>query len=356
MSKVLVGMSGGVDSAVAAYLLKKEGYDVTGVTLRTWASSDGSESRCCEIDDARAAAREIGITYYAFNCVEDFRKKVIEPFVACYARGLTPNPCVGCNRNIKWEKMLYFARVLHADYIATGHYASAVRLRSGRYTVRKALHAEKDQTYMLCSLTQQQLAATIMPLGGLSKAEVRQIAKCAGISSADKPDSQEICFVPDGDYSDFIRQHSETALPGEGLFLDESGKALGVHKGIYRYTVGQRRGLGLALGYNVYVKKIAADKNVIILGKDESLYSSELICGDLNFMSIRGINKDEVLKCLVKVRYQHRAQSAQAEMTGPDTMKISFDEPVRAAAPGQYAVLYDGDGCVICGGIIREVL
>ena len=206
MAKVVVGMSGGVDSAVAALLLKEAGYDVIGVTLRTWVSSDGGEGRCCEIDDARSAARTIGIPYHVFNCVSDFETKVIKPFTEDYLNGLTPNPCVICNREIKWERLLYHADVLGADYVATGHYAYVARLDNGRYTVRKALHGEKDQTYMLYRLTQEQLARTLMPLGDYSKQEVRDIAERAGLTVASKPDSQEICCVTDGDYADFLEK------------------------------------------------------------------------------------------------------------------------------------------------------
>ena len=285
MKKVIIGMSGGVDSAVAAYLLKQAGYDVVGVTLRTWAGTEGQESRCCEIDDARWTAYTIGIPYYAFNCVSDFESKVVEPFVQDYLCGRTPNPCVVCNREIKWERMLYHANVLQADFVATGHYASVVKLENGRYTVRKAAHAEKDQTYMLYRLTQEQLARTLMPLGEYSKAEVREIAAKAGIEVASKPDSQEICFVTDGDYADFIINHENGAVPGEGNYVDESGNILGRHKGIIHYTVGQRKGLGVAFGHPMYIKEIRADKNEIVLSDLEQT-CREILCRGMNFMSI----------------------------------------------------------------------
>ena len=248
MSKrVIVGMSGGVDSAVAALLLKEAGYEVIGVTLRTWESDDGSESRCCEIDDARDTARQLGIAYHVFNCLSDFRRHVVSPFVDAYLHGLTPNPCVNCNRFVKWERMMFYANILGADSIATGHYASVVRLGNGRYTLQKADYAQKDQTYMLWRLTQEQLSRTLMPLGRLTKQEVRSIAEQAGLPVADKPDSQEICFVPDGSYADFIAAQAEHYKPDEGNFVDEQGKFLGRHKGVIHYTVGQRKGLGIAL-------------------------------------------------------------------------------------------------------------
>ena len=356
MSKVIVGMSGGVDSAVAAYLLKQAGYDVVGVTLRTWQSSDGEESRCCEIDDAREISRIIGIPFYAFNCVNYFEDKIVKPFIEDYIHGLTPNPCVLCNREIKWERLQYYAKVLEADYVATGHYASIVKLDNGRYTVAKALHEEKDQAYMLYRLTQEQLKNTLMPLGTLSKQEVRDIAKKAGIHVASKPDSQDICFISDGDYADFISKNTNAIIPGEGNFVDENGKFLGRHKGIIHYTVGQRKGLGVALGYPAYIKKINAEKNEIVLGTVDETGCTEIICRNLNFMSIAEPNANEKINCLVKVRYRHPGQNAFLEKIGEDRIRISFDKPVRSAAPGQSAVFYDDKGRIIGGGIISEVL
>jgi len=356
MEKVVVGMSGGVDSAVCAYLLKAAGYDVLAVTLRTWQAEDGSEGRCCEIDDARSAAFKIGVPFYPINCTREFREKIIEPFAAAYLRGLTPNPCIDCNRDVKWEKLLFYAKATGAKYIATGHYASVVKLENGRYTVKKALHAEKDQTYMLYRLSQEQLAATLMPLGGLSKSEVRRIAAEAGLPVAAKPDSQEICFVTDGSYADFIEKEVGADFPGEGDFVDGAGKILGRHKGIVHYTVGQRKGLGIALGYPAYVKAIRADRNEVVLGEEKSLYSRELLCRDLNFMSIEGLSEGESLECTAKIRYRHGGQAARIALQGPDLLKVTFDEPVRAATPGQSAVFYDEEGCVIGGGVIAEVV
>ena len=229
MEKVVVGMSGGVDSAAAAYLLKKAGYDVIGVTLRTWQADDGSESRCCDIDDARSTAQQLGIRYVPVNCTADFQRFVVDPFAKEYLRGRTPNPCIICNRCVKWEKLLYYARVVGAAHIATGHYASVIKLDNGRYTVKQAAHSEKDQAYMLYRLTQEQLAATLMPLGDLSKEEVRQIAEDAGLSVASKPDSQEVCFVTDGSYADYIEKTAGDDFRGEGSFVDPSGNILAVY-------------------------------------------------------------------------------------------------------------------------------
>ncbi len=352
MPKVVVGLSGGVDSAVTAYLLKTAGYEVIGMTLKTWIASDGKDSRCCEIDDAAHVAEKLGIPYFVTNCVSEFRNKVIDPFINDYLHGLTPNPCTVCNRQVKWEGMLSAAGTMGADYIATGHYASVVRLPNGRYTVAKALHAEKDQTYMLYRLSQEQLQATLMPLGKLTKKEVRRIAEEAGLPVASKPDSQEICFVPDDDYAGFIEENAGTAVPGEGHFVDENGKCLGTHKGIIHYTVGQRKGLGLAMGYPAYVRKIDAGTNEVVIGKEDSLYSRNVICRNLNFMGIPPMEEGERLRCFAKIRYHHPVKSAEIEMTGPDEVKILFDEPVRAAAPGQSAVFYDEEDRVIGGGTI----
>lgn len=349
-------MSGGVDSAVAAYLLKKAGYDVVGVTLRTWQADDGSESRCCDIDDARSAAQKIGIKYVPVNCTLDFQKFVVDPFVKEYLRGTTPNPCVVCNRCVKWEKLLYYARVVGASRIATGHYACVIKLDNGRYTVKQASYSEKDQTYMLYQLTQEQLAATLTPLGNLSKNEVRQIAEDADLPVASKPDSQEVCFVTDGSYADYIEKTAGADFRGEGMFVDQSGRILGRHKGIIRYTVGQRKGLGIALGHPVYVNEIRADSNEVVLGDEQSLYHRSLLCRDVHWMSVPEMKEGDSLKCTVKVRYRHAGQPAEIEMTENGTIRVTFDDPVRAATPGQSAVFYDGAGCVIGGGIIAEVL
>jgi len=355
LDKVVVGMSGGVDSAVAAYLLHKAGYEVIGVTLRTWEADDGSESRCCDIDDARSVANRLGIKYVPVNCTFDFQRFVVDPFSKSYLRGMTPNPCIECNRYVKWDKLLYYAKIVGAEYIATGHYAYVVKKENGRYTVKKALHAEKDQTYMLCKLTQEQLAATLMPLGGLSKAEVRKIAKDADLPVASKPDSLEVCFVTDGSYADYIEKTSPGKVE-EGEFVDESGNVLGKHRGIVYYTVGQRKGLGIALGHPAYVKEIRADKNEVVIGDESALYSREILCRGASFMSIGGMSAGDRIDCTVKVRYRHAGQKATVEMLDNGELRIVFDEPVRAATPGQSAVFYDDDDCITGSGIISRVL
>ena len=348
--RAVVGMSGGVDSAVTAYLLKAAGYDVIGLTLKTWL---GAESRCCEIGAAQAVCGQLGIPYYVQNCLTDFRTQITEPFVREYLRGRTPNPCVLCNRAVKWTKLLEAADAMHAELIATGHYASAVRLPGGRFAVQQGRYSEKDQSYMLYRLTQAQLARTVMPLGQFSKAEVRTIARAAGIAVAEKADSQEICFVPDGNYADFVEENAQQPLPPDGLFTDASGAALGRHHGVYRYTVGQRRGLGIAAGKPVYVTEIDAESNRIILGDAAALLKNEIVCGDLCFQAAAEMPPGAHFAANVKIRYHHPAQSAVCEMQRDGSLRIRFAVPVRAAAPGQSAVAYDSAGRVLCGGIIQ---
>ncbi|MCR5271474.1 MAG: tRNA 2-thiouridine(34) synthase MnmA [Lachnospiraceae bacterium] len=352
MAKIIVGMSGGVDSAVTAYLLKAAGHDVIGVTLKTWVASDGKESRCCEIDDAQIVADMLQIPYYAQNCLNEFRECVTEPFSREYLNGRTPNPCIECNRYIKWDRLLYMAKVMNADYVATGHYAGVVRLANGRYTVKKALHAGKDQTYMLYKLTQEQLKHTLMPLGNLTKDEVRSIAEKARLPVSKKPDSQEICFVPDGRYTDFLKENYPDEIPPEGYFVDESGKVLGKHKGISEYTVGQRKGLGISASHPLYVTRIDAGDNRIVLAGEESLYKREIVCKDVNFMGIGEIGPDEELHCEVKVRYHHAGSRAIVKGLSDGNVDIVFDEKIKAPTPGQSAVFYDESGCVLGGGII----
>ena len=352
--RCIVGMSGGVDSAVAALLLKEAGYEVIGMTLRTWAAKeDGEESRCCEIDDARETAWKLHIRYYAPNCIAAFDEKIKRPFFNAYIQGLTPNPCIECNRYIKWERLLHFAAVLDAGYIATGHYASVIQLPNGRWTVQQAASAEKDQTYMLYGLSQEQLAHTLMPLGKLSKAEVRKIAADAGLTVAAKQDSQEICFVTEGtSYTDYIEADPGLHPQGEGNFVDEEGHILGRHKGIIHYTVGQRRGLGIAFGVPMYVKRINAAANEVVLGEEASLYTSVVRCRDLNFLSIPCLPAGETLRARVKIRYHHEGGPASVTREDENTLRITFDTPVRAAAPGQSAVFYDEENNVIAGGKI----
>ena len=347
--KVVVGMSGGVDSAVAAWLLRREGCEVVGVTLRTWSGEE--TSRCCEIDAAAETAQALGIEFRSWNVVDDFNRKVIEPFVKDYRSGLTPNPCVECNRRVKWEWLVYIAGVLGADRVATGHYARLVRTSGGRFAVKRAADNGKDQSYMLYQLTQEQLAKTVFPLGEYSKAEVRRMAGEIGLEVAAKKDSQEICFAPSGDYAAYIEERTRSIAP-PGNFVDENGNVLGRHRGIIRYTVGQRRGLDLALGYPVYVKRIDAAKNEVVIGAAESLYAREIFCRDLNFMSREEPLPGEEISATVKIRYQHVGSAATLVKTDDGLVKVVFPEAVRASAPGQSAVFYDETGLVIGGGKI----
>lgn len=351
MSKVIVGMSGGVDSAVAAYLLKLKGYDVIGVTLRI-VSGEEEVSRCCEVDDARRVCETLGIPYYVRNCSARFSQQVIEPFVEAYRSGRTPNPCILCNRRIKWGELVEAAASLGAQYVATGHYAKIVRLENGRYTVQNADNASKDQSYMLCRLSQEQLAITMMPLGELSKEEVRKIAEYAGIHVANKADSQEICFVPDDDYAGFIEYRSGVTFP-EGDFVDTDGNVLGRHKGIIHYTVGQRKGLGIAAGIPIYVKEIDVENNRVVLADEEKIYSAGCILKTVNYMGMAEPEDGSEFSARIKIRYHHRPVKAVARREG-DELIITFAEPVKAVAPGQTGVLYDENGCVLAGGEIGK--
>lgn len=353
MSKVIVGMSGGVDSAVAALLLRDMGYEVVGVTLRTWLSDTGEEGRCCEMEDARRICEKLNIRYYPLNCRELFDEKVIKPFVDAYLDGLTPNPCIECNRYIKWERMLYYADVLEADYIATGHYSSIVKLDNGRYTVKKAYHAEKDQTYMLYKLTQEQLSRTLMPLGDYTKERVRELAAKAGLGVESKPDSQELCFVIDGDYADYIKAHTDRKVPSEGAFIDMDGKVRGMHKGFIHYTIGQRKGLGIAAEAPLYVVNKDIEKNIVYLGAETDLYADTLIADEVNLMSVEAIDKP--MKIKAKARYRQIEQPATVYPLSDGRIKIVFDEPQRALTTGQAVVMYKETN-VVGGGRIAEVI
>ena len=340
--RVMVGMSGGVDSAVSVYLLKQSGYDVTGVTLTL--HNDNS----CDVDDAKKVAERVGVPHVVADFSESFRKKVIENFIDCYKKGGTPNPCITCNKHIKFGKMLDLAAEYNMDYIATGHYARVTKSDSGRYLLRKSVDLSKDQTYVLYNLTQAQLARVLFPLGELSKSEVRAIAEKQELVNAHKRDSQDICFVPDGDYSAFIENYTGESFPC-GDFVDTEGNKLGEHKGIIRYTIGQRKGLGIALGKPAFVCSKNVENNTVVIGSNEDLFLTELTAHDVNLISCDSI--DAPTRVFAKVRYNQKEQPATVYSIGEGKIKVVFDEPQRAISKGQSVVLYDGD-IVVGGGII----
>ncbi len=353
-NKILIGMSGGIDSAVAAYLLQQKGYSVTGTTLRLW---NVGETRCCEIGKAQNTAKRLDILYQPHNMFPAFRQYVVKPFVAEYAVGRTPNPCIICNRHVKWAGLIELADTLGADYIATGHYAAVVKLANGRFTVRRAKDEKKDQSYMLCKLSQDQLARTVLPLAALTKQQVRQLAAQAQIADGNSPESQEICFVTDGNYADYVeRECSDSGCTKAGNFVDDAGNILGTHNGIIHYTVGQRKGLSLALGYPVYVKTIRPATNEIVIGTDSSLYEWKIFCDELNFMSVPDIAVGKKMPAKVSIRYHHNGENAIVTRINSAVVSVSFvEKPVRAPAPGQAAVFYDDDDSIIGSGrIIRS--
>ena len=355
MSKVVVGMSGGVDSSVAAYLLKQQGYEVIGVTMQIWQDAERiveeENGGCCglsAVEDARRVAAQLEIPYYVMNFKDSFQKNVVDYFVEEYLNGRTPNPCIACNRYVKWESLLQRSLSIGADYIATGHYARIVKLPNGRYTLRKSATLAKDQTYALYNLTQEQLQRTLMPVGEYSKEEIRKIAEDIQLQVANKPDSQDICFVPDGDYASFIEKTAGKQVQ-KGNFVTVDGTVLGEHKGIIHYTVGQRKGLGLALGYPAFVLEIRPETNEVVIGTHEDSMAKSLRAGNLNFMSIEDLAEPQ--RVFTKIRYNHRGVWATIEKTGEDEILCTFEEPQRAVTPGQAVVFYDGE-YVLGGGTI----
>lgn len=352
--KVMIGMSGGVDSSVAAFLLQKESLEVIGATMKLYNNEDidfVSEKTCCSLDDvldAKSVCARLGIRHYTLNMTDDFKKEVIERFISAYQNGFTPNPCIDCNRYMKFSKMLHKAQDLNIDYVATGHYAR-IEKQGDRYILKKAVDLSKDQSYVLYSLTQEQLKVTKFPLGNYIKQQVREIAEENGFVNARKHESQDICFVPDGDYSKFIEYYTGKTYPC-GDFVDMNGKRLGEHKGIIRYTIGQRRGLGLALPASMYVVEKDVDNNKVILGFNDDLFKKEVNVKNISFTACDGLDKPERL--CAKIRYNQKEQPATVRQTDENHFTIVFDEPQRAITKGQAAVLYDGD-TVVGGGTIE---
>ncbi len=351
MKKAIIAMSGGVDSSVAAYFMKEKGFECIGATMKLYDNEDIGVSRektCCsldDIDDARAVARKLGMPYYVFNFKDEFEQKVIDKFIRTYEQGGTPNPCIDCNRYLKFEKLMQRMNELKYDYVVTGHYAD-IELVNGRYMLKKGTDESKDQSYVLYSLTQEQLAHTLFPLGRMSKSEIREIAEREGFVNAKKRDSQDICFVPDGNYSAFIEGHTGKAYP-KGNFVDCSGNIVGEHSGIIKYTIGQRKGLGVALGKPVYVCKKDLENNTVILGDESDLMCAHLEAEDFNWIAEK---PQDTITCKAKTRYNMKEVPCTAHCEG-DKVIVDFPSPVRAVTSGQAVVLYDGE-YVLGGGTI----
>ena len=359
MRKAIIAMSGGVDSSVAALLTKETGDECIGATMKLFHNEDigvKREKTCCSLDDvedARNVCYRMGIRYYVFNFSERFKEDVMDRFVDAYEHGATPNPCIDCNRYLKFDKMFQRMRELEYDYIVTGHYARVeYDEEKNRYLLKKAVDDTKDQSYVLYMLTQEQLAHISLPLGGLRKTAVREIAEKHGFVNARKHDSQDICFVPDGDYAKFIEQYTgRKSIPGD--FVDTEGNILGKHKGIIHYTLGQRRGLGIPAASRLYVCDISPKTNQVVLGNNEDLFHSELTATKVNLISCESLKEPMRLKA--KIRYRHPEQEAVAWQTEDGVLHVRFDKPQRAITRGQAVVLYDGD-IVVGGGVIENCI
>lgn len=351
----MIAMSGGVDSSLAAKLMQDQGYACIGCTMKLYHNEDiglAKSHTCCSLDDvadARSVCYKLGMPHYVFNFTEAFHDKVMQKFAQSYEAGLTPNPCIDCNRYIKFEKLYERARILGCDCLVTGHYAR-IEYDGMRYQLKKAVDETKDQSYVLYAMTQEQLAHTLFPLGSLRKAEVRTMAAQSAFVNAKKPDSQDICFVPNGDYAAFLEDFTGKNYPS-GDFVSSDGTILGKHKGTIRYTIGQRKGIGLSFPVPMYVSEIRTRNNTVALGPEKELYRVNAWVEDFNWIS--GNSPDTEIRCKVKIRYRHPEQWARVIPTAKNTVHVVFDEPQRAITPGQAAVLYDGD-LVLGGGTIAS--
>lgn len=343
--KVLLGMSGGVDSSVSALLLKERGYDVVGTTLELFVGSS-----CCNVNtymDAKNVCNSIGIPHFTFDCKEDFRKYVIDDFIACYANQKTPNPCIECNKYMKFGIMYEKAKELGCNYIATGHYAKTeYSEKYGRWVLKKSNAGKKDQSYVLWNIPKELIEHILFPLADFnSKEEIRKIAREHKLNVANKPDSEDICFIPDGDYKKFLENNS-TLRPTPGNIVDKYGKVLGKHKGLYNYTIGQRRGLGISYKAPLFVTGFNKDKNEVVVGEEEDIYKKEMYVNNINLLLVDKLDKGQ--RVSVKTRYSSKEEMATIEMAGEDKIKVTFDNPVARITPGQSAVFYIDD--IVFGG------
>ena len=350
MKRVLLGMSGGVDSSVAAYLLQKEGYEVVGATMALWDFKDGNNDR--SIEDARDVCERLNIDHHVLDFKDDFKGQVVDNFIDEYFAGKTPNPCVFCNKTIKFGLLFDKAKDLGCDYVATGHYALVeFNETSGKYEIRKASSDSKDQTYVLYNLNQEKLAKTLFPIGRYDKNTIRQIAKEIGLEVHNKPDSQDICFIPDHDYEGFLKENSNKKIEA-GNFVDKSGKILGKHKGIISYTIGQRKGLGITFGKPTYVVDINGQDKSIVLGDNDDLFKTSLIARDVNFVEWTQEEVSGPICVYAKVRYAAKPAKAEVTYIGQGLVRVDFEEPQRAITSGQSVVFYSEDR-LLGGGIIE---